>query len=86
MLKFVIIADDLTGSLDTGVQFTKKNIPTLVITDLQFELSSIPKNIEAVVIDTESRHIDGNEAKKLIKSIAEKFTNSSVKYLSLIHI
>ena len=45
MLKFVIIADDLTGSLDTGVQFTKKNIPTLVITDLQFELSSIPKNI-----------------------------------------
>lgn len=80
MLKFVIIADDLTGSLDTGVQFTKKNIPTLVITDLQFELSSIPKNIEAVVIDTESRHIDGNEAKKLIKSIAEKFTNSSVKY------
>lgn len=80
MLKFVIIADDLTGSLDTGVQFTKKNIPTLVITDLQFELSSIPQNIEAVVIDTESRHIDGKEAKKLIKSIAEKFKNSSIKY------
>ena len=25
MLKFVIIADDLTGSLDTGVQFTKEH-------------------------------------------------------------
>lgn len=80
MLKFVIIADDLTGSLDTGVQFTKKNIPTLVITDLQFELSSIPENIEAVVIDTESRHINENKAKELVKSVTKKFANSSVKY------
>lgn len=79
MLKFVIIADDLTGSLDTGVQFTKKNISTLVITDLQFELSSIPENIEAVVIDTESRHIDGNKAKEIVKTITQKFINTSVK-------
>ena len=80
MIKLVIIADDLTGSLDTGVQFTKKNIPTLVITDLNFDIKSIPEYIEAIVIDTESRHIDKEEAKERVKSVIAKFDKNSVKH------
>ena len=33
MLKLLVIADDFTGALDTGVQFSKQGIQTLVSTE-----------------------------------------------------
>lgn len=41
MIKLVIIADDLTGALDTGVQFSKKNISTIVTADLNFNTRNL---------------------------------------------
>ncbi|MBO5536418.1 MAG: hypothetical protein J6B53_13620, partial [Clostridia bacterium] len=33
MIRLIIIADDFTGGLDTGVQFSQKGIRTRVVTD-----------------------------------------------------
>ena len=33
MLKLLVIADDFTGALDTGVQFSRQGIQTLVSTE-----------------------------------------------------
>lgn len=80
MIKIVVIADDITGALDSGVQFTKKNIPTAVITTLDFDFKDIPSNIIALVIDTESRHLDGLVAKEKIKKVLHKFKGKNISY------
>jgi len=54
-LQFAIIADDLTGSLDTGLQFRKKGLATFVPLNLA---CSWPK-AQALVLNTDSRNIPG---------------------------
>ena len=56
--QFAVIADDLTGALDTGLQFRKKGFRTLV------PLRPNPPwpNAEALVLNTESRNIPGPQA------------------------
>ena len=56
MIKLLVIADDFTGALDTGVQFSKKGVPTLVTTDRHVCFQTIGSEIEVLVIDIESRH------------------------------
>lgn len=55
MIKLVIIADDLTGALDTGVQFSKKNISTIVTADLNFNTEEISKDADVIVSGTPLR-------------------------------
>ena len=80
MVKLVIIADDLTGALDTGVQFSKKNMSAIVTTDLNFNFEDICKEADVVVIDTESRHIPADEAKERVKSVLSKFNKEKIKF------
>lgn len=80
MVKLVIIADDLTGALDTGVQFSKKNMSAIVTTDLNFNFEDICKEADVVVIDTESRHIPADEAKERVKSALSKFDKKEIKF------
>lgn len=80
MVKLVIIADDLTGALDTGVQFSKKNMSAIVTTDLNFNFEDICKEADVVVIDTESRHIPAYEAKERVKSALSKFDKKEIKF------
>ena len=58
-MNLLIIADDLTGSLDTGVQLAKKGITTEV--RLQ-GAEGEDAGTTSVVVDTESRHISPEEA------------------------
>ncbi|MBS3991842.1 MAG: four-carbon acid sugar kinase family protein, partial [Erysipelothrix sp.] len=53
-MKLTIIADDFTGSNDTGVQFAKKGLRTVVTTNMD-ELGDNILSAEVAVIDTESR-------------------------------
>lgn len=80
MIKLVIIADDLTGALDTGVQFSKKNMSAIVTTDLNFNFKEISKETDVIVIDTESRHIPADEAKERVKSVLSKFDKEKIKF------
>ena len=50
MHEFGIIADDLTGALDTGVQFSKQGLHTIVVTGRYG-----PQECDVLAIDTESR-------------------------------
>ncbi|MFO7922508.1 MAG: 2-keto-3-deoxygluconate permease [Bacteroidales bacterium] len=53
----VIISDDFTGANDTGVQFSKKNLKSLVITNTDYIEKSL-KDCDVLIIDTESRFDD----------------------------
>ncbi len=71
MSKLLILADDLTGALDSGVQLTNKGYTVQVCTDLNhaFEYTGM---YDVLVIDTESRHIPSETAYDLVYSLAEK--------------
>lgn len=73
MNEFLIIADDFTGANDTGVQFTRKGISTQVIFNKEININ----NTKAIVIDTESRGLSGEEAYDRVKVISEAILNNS---------
>ena len=41
MLLLLIIADDFTGALDTGIQFTKMGVRAKIITDYQYDFQNL---------------------------------------------
>ena len=68
-----IIADDLTGANDTGVQFAKKGYSTMV-SILEDELLDIviPKDLDVFVIDTETRELKSKAAREKLRRILVK--------------
>ena len=67
-----LIADDLTGANDTGVQFTKKGYSAIVSVLDEQSTITIPDNLDVFVMDTETRELESKTARKRLKSILEK--------------
>jgi len=55
--KYAVIADDLTGAMDVGMQLLKKNIRVRVCISSKF-MDTVYKNTDVVIFDTETRNID----------------------------
>ena len=71
--KIVVIADDLTGANDTGVQFAKQGLKTIV---LMF-VPSVPSELDedVLVVDTRSRALSPPEAYQKVAATALLFKN-----------
>ena len=72
MLRLLMIADDFTGALDTGVQLVAHGIPTQVVVG-QADLSACSSTV--LVVDTETRHLPAAKAAKAV----EELTRSAVE-------
>ena len=57
MIKLLIIADDFTGGLDTGVQFAARGIRTRVVTDPETDYVAAADGAEVLVVVAETRHM-----------------------------
>ncbi|KAB3536965.1 four-carbon acid sugar kinase family protein [Alkaliphilus pronyensis] len=73
MNRLIVVADDFTGSNDTGVQFSKSNLKTIVITDLN-SIEKTSKACDVLVIDTESRFDKKDKAFEKTKSIGKQLS------------
>ena len=62
MVKLLIIADDFTGALDTGIQFVNKGIATQVFTKMPEAIGDIDESTEVLVIDSETRPMTAAKA------------------------
>ena len=78
MLTLLIISDDFTGALDTGVQFAARGAITSVITYPDFDFSSIDKELQVLVIDAETRHLKPESAYSVVRQIVEKALKNGV--------
>jgi len=68
-----VIADDLTGANDTGVQFAKNNYKTMVLILEDESLNIVVSNdLDVLVIDTETRETAEEIARNRMKNILEK--------------
>ncbi len=76
--KLCILADDLTGALDTGVKFTVAGLKTrTVIVDDPLTLPTILDNdeINVLVLDTETRALSSSKAYEKIAETSKLVTN-----------
>lgn len=67
-MRFSIIADDITGANDSGVQLARCGLKTSVLFDAD---RAALKLHEAVVLDTDSRSINKEEAYSRVKNASE---------------
>lgn len=79
-MKLAIIADDFTGSNDTGVQFAKKGLHTIVTTNLQ-QLGDQLFDSDVVVFDTESRMDAKETSYQKIIDLAKKLAPHPASYI-----
>jgi uncharacterized protein YgbK (DUF1537 family) len=79
-----VIADDLTGATDTGVQFSMKNYSSsvLICQNNIFDKKLSNTEIDVLVIDTETREADCETTKNIIDSLLNniKFKKNDIIY------
>lgn len=81
MIKLLIIADDFTGALDTGVQFAAKGARTLVVTDLNYDFQREEQPVEVLVMVAETRHLSPQKAYDMVYHTAKRAVEAGVGYL-----
>ncbi|MFB5197955.1 four-carbon acid sugar kinase family protein [Neobacillus sp. KR4-4] len=81
MIRVLIMADDFTGALDTGVQFSNYGVKTVVTSDLEFEFGETTDPLEVLVFNTETRYLNKFEAYEVIKKISLKAKEEKIPYI-----
>ena len=79
MVKLAILADDLTGSLDTGIKFSKRGIRTRVFITREIPFEELSEDTECIVIDTETRHTSKEEAATVIREAASACIKAGIR-------
>lgn len=66
MVRLLIIADDFTGALDTGVQFAARGAETRVVTEPDYDFSQTGTEVQVLVLDSETRHLTPEAAYQVV--------------------
>lgn len=81
MLRLLMIADDFTGALDTGVQLARHGARTLVVTDAGADLRGIDTDVEVLVMDAETRHLPSLQAHEIVARIVAQGVERNIPYI-----
>lgn len=81
MITLLIIADDFTGALDTGVQFAASGATTRVVTDINYDYNHAEEEVRVLVMDAETRHLESKEAYDIVYSITKKAVQHGIRYI-----
>ena len=68
-MRLLIVADDLTGAMDTGIKFADKGIAVQVFPNAAYPADRIREETEAVVVNTCSRHLGAGEAFRIVLGV-----------------
>ncbi|MFW8642542.1 four-carbon acid sugar kinase family protein [Rhizobium beringeri] len=78
-LKAVIVADDLTGALDTGTPFVEAGLSVAVAVDVGAAEDAIATGCDVVVVNTASRALGESEAAERVRLATEAFLRPSAR-------
>jgi len=79
MRKFLgVIADDFTGACDVGVQFRKRGLETIVLTDAD-SLSSFKNVFDVLVVDTETRNLPSEDAYRKVRRAVRLLRQNNIE-------
>ena len=71
MIRLLIIADDFTGALDTGIQFRGKQTALRFGQSPGSYLKGLAPGTKVLIIDAETRHLSPEEAAAVVGRIAK---------------
>lgn len=80
MAEMLVIADDLTGALDSGVQLARKGDRVLVSLDCKDGLRHADA-ADVLVIDCESRHDDASVAYEKVRGLVSEGISLGIKHM-----
>ena len=80
MLKLLIVADDFTGALDSGVQFASLGAAVKVVTYPQYDLRQA-HGIDVLVFDAETRHVDSHTAYRTVYDFVKRTEIFGVEFV-----
>ncbi len=78
--KLLILADDLTGALDSGVQFSRKGDKVLICTNIDHAFEHLDQ-ADILVIDTESRHVRKEDAYQIVFTLVKKAISAGISQI-----
>ena len=81
MIKLLILADDFTGGLDTGVQFASRGVSTCVITDPAADYAAEAGDSEVLVVVAETRHLQPEKAYDTVFSVVRKGIGAGILHI-----
>lgn len=70
MIRLLIIADDFTGALDTGIQFQGKHTALRFGQEPDSYLKGLTLDTQVLIVDAETRHLPPKEAGAIVGQIA----------------
>ena len=77
MVELLVIADDFTGALDTGVQFKTKG--TLIrVGSGAWDFETLGREVKVLIIDAETRHMTAQQAFQTVHSIVRAAVKAGV--------
>lgn len=81
-IQLVIIADDFTGALDTGIQFAESGAATVTLTQVDdWSTEIFHTSCEVLVIDAETRHLERRDAYRIVYEIVRKCMMAGIPYI-----
>ena len=81
MVKLLILADDFTGALDTGVKCADAGISTQVVVASDYNFDLIDGHIDVVVMDLQSRHMPPEDAYKTVYKISKQAKEKGIPHI-----
>lgn len=68
--RILVLADDLTGALEAGAKFAGQGIASRVVVESGEKALDIAREVTALVVDTETRHVASGEAERRVYELA----------------
>ncbi len=81
MTKLLVIADDFTGALDTGVQFASRGADTRVMTDAAIDLRRVREDASVLVVNAGTRHLPAEKAYNAVFAIVDQAVKEKIPYV-----
>lgn len=81
MIQLLILADDFTGGLDTGVQFAGKGIRTRVVTNPDTDYEQSAQGCQVLVVVAETRHLKKEQAYTVVRRVVEKAVRLGIPHI-----
>lgn len=80
MLNLLVVADDFTGALDTGVRFASCGAKAKVVTNPQYDFKLSEEN-DVLIFDSETRHMKPDDAYRIVYDFVRRADSFGVSHI-----
>lgn len=82
VVRLLLIADDFTGALDTGIQFAEYGAGTKLLMEAPTDGKLFQdEEAEVLILDAETRHLSSEEAYRKISALVRRAKDEGVQYI-----